>query len=93
MDDRVVRHDCHHAPADALVTYTTDPLLPDHDPPVPPALSARYPVPQEEKRLARKESRLPQPSHNARLVDRAVSAAHAPAEVGLELRHRESVGY
>ena len=74
------------------MTDPTDPVLPDDDPPVPPSLAPRNPVSQQEHRLARHQLRLPEPGHDPRLVDDAVGAAHAAAEVRLQLGHLQGVG-
>jgi hypothetical protein len=93
MHHRIIRQHRHHAPANPLMTHPTHPLLRDHDPPIPPSLPARNTVTQEQQRLACEERRLAQARQHARLVDGAVGAAHAAAEVRLQLPDGEAVGY
>ena len=102
MHDRIIRHHSHDTPANPLMTHPTNPLLRNHHPPIPAPLPSgpstatawrHHPIPQVQHRLALKQRRLPQPGHDARLVDGAVGAAHAPAEVGLQLGDRQGVGH
>jgi len=92
MQHTIIRQHSDHAAPEAFVTDSTDPLLPDNDPPIPPSLAPWNSVTQQKHRLARHQLRLPQPRHDPRLVDDAVGAAHAAAEVRLELGHLQGVG-
>lgn len=83
MHHAVIGQHGDHALPQALMADPAHPLLPNHHPPVPPALAARHAVAEQQQRLGRDELRLPQPRDDPRLVDNAVSAAHAPAEVRL----------
>lgn len=92
MHHRIIRHHRRHAPAQPLMTNTAHALLRDHHPPIPPRLSTRRAVAQQQPSLGGDEARLCQPGDDAHLVDDAVGAAHAAAEVRLEVADEEGVG-
>jgi hypothetical protein len=91
MHHAIIRQHSNDTPSQPLMTHPANPLVPDNNPPVPAALAVRRPVAQQQQRLGRHELRLAQAGDYARLVDHAVGAADAAAEVGFQLRHLQVV--
>lgn len=82
VHNTIIRQHSNHTPAQPLMTDPTNPVFPNNNPPIPPPLTARHTISQQQQSLTRHQLRLPQPGHDTRLVDDAVRAAHAAAEVG-----------